>query len=147
MSNKITENETKFLLYKTDNNQIKVDVLIQDETVWLTQQQMPELFQKSRSTINEHIKNIYMENELTQEDSMKKFGNFEFAKKPTNYYNLDGFLQFNEKEILHHKGRISHEVAVSLALDEYEKYRVIQDREYLSDFDKLLLEMEKYDED
>jgi hypothetical protein len=38
-------------------------------------------------------------------------------------------------------------VAVSLALDEYEKYRVIQDREYLSDFDKLLLEIEKYDED
>ena len=80
---------TKFLLYKTDNDQIKVDVLIQDETVWLTQQQMSELFQKSRSTINEHIKNIYMENELTQEDSMKKFGNSEFAKKPTNYYNLD----------------------------------------------------------
>jgi len=60
---------------------------------------------------------------------------------------LDGFLQFNEKEILHHKGRISHEVAVSLALDEYEKYRVIQDREYLSDFDKVLLEMGKDDED
>ena len=59
---------------------------------------------------------------------------------------LDGFLQFNEKEILNHKGKVSHEVAVSLALDEYEKYRVVQDREYLSDFDKLLLEMEKDDE-
>ena len=59
---------------------------------------------------------------------------------------LDGFLQFNEKEILNHKGKVSHEVAVSLALDEYEKYRVIQDREYLSDFDKLLLEMGKDDE-
>ena len=55
---------------------------------------------------------------------------------------LDAFLQFNEKEILEHKGKISHEVAATLALNEYEKYRVIQDREYLSDFDKLLLEME-----
>ena len=56
------------------------------------------------------------------------------------------FYSFNEKEILNHKGKVSHEVAVSLALDEYEKYRVIQDREYLSDFDKLLLEMGKDDE-
>lgn len=55
---------------------------------------------------------------------------------------LDAFLQFNEKEVLEHKGKISHEVAVTLALNEFEKYRVIQDKEYLSDFDKLLLEME-----
>ena len=55
---------------------------------------------------------------------------------------LDAFLQFNEKEVLEHKGKISHEVAVTLALNEFEKYRVIQDKEYLSDFDKLLLKME-----
>ena len=55
---------------------------------------------------------------------------------------LDAFLQFNEKEVLEHKGKISHEVAVALALNEFEKYRVAPDREYLSDFDKLLLEME-----
>ena len=55
---------------------------------------------------------------------------------------LDAFLQFNEKEVLEHKGKVSHEVAVTLALNEFEKYRVIQDKEYLSDFDKLLLEME-----
>lgn len=55
---------------------------------------------------------------------------------------LDAFLQFNEKEVLEHKGKISHEVAITLALNEYEKYRVIQNREYLSDFDKLLLKME-----
>ena len=55
---------------------------------------------------------------------------------------LDAFLQFNEKEVLEHKGKISHEVAVALALNEFEKYRVIQDKEYLSDFDKLLLKME-----
>jgi hypothetical protein len=329
-------NPTKFLLYKTDNNQIKVDVLIQDETVWLSIEQMAELFSKSRSTINEHILNIYKEGELEKEDSLRKIGISDFSTKPTNYYNLDviisvgyrvkslqgtrfrqwatrhlkefiikgftmdderlkdprqifgkdyfdeqlerirdirsserriyqkitdiymqcsadydknhqitkeffatvqnklhwaivgetvaeiiynradsqkpfmgltswknapsgkirktdvvvaknylkeeeleffnrivtmyldyaefqaknkrvmymkdwvdkldGFLQFNEKEILNHKGKVSHEVAVSLALDEYEKYRVIQDREYLSDFDKLLLEMGKDDE-
>jgi hypothetical protein len=56
---------------------------------------------------------------------------------------LDAFLQFNEKEVLEHKGTISHEVAVALALNEYEKYRVAQDRLFMSDFDKLLLEMEE----
>ena len=55
---------------------------------------------------------------------------------------LDAFLQFNEKEVLKHKGKISHEVAVALALNEFEKYRVVQDRLFMSDFDRLLLEME-----
>jgi hypothetical protein len=89
MRNNITENKTKFLLYKTDNDQIKVDVLIQDETVWLSIEQMAELFSKSRSTINEHILNIYKEGELEKEESLRKIGNSDFSTKPTNYYNLD----------------------------------------------------------
>jgi len=323
-------NETKFLLYKNENQKIKVDVLIENETVWLSIEQMAELFSKGRSTINEHILNIYKENELEKELSMRKIGKTDFSTKPTNYYNLDiiisvgyrvkshqgtrfrqwatkhlkefiikgftmdderlkdprqifakdyfeeqlerirdvrsserrlyqkitdiyaecsvdydpnhqlsqdffatvqnklhwaivgetaaeiiynrvdsqkqnmgltswknspkgkirksdvviaknylsenelnffsriitmyldyaemqalsnrvmymkdwiikldAFLQFNEKDILQHKGKISKDVAHSLALNEYEKYRVIQDRDYLSDFDKLLLE-------
>jgi len=50
---------------------------------------MAELFDKSKSTINEHIQNIYAEKELILEDTMRKFGNSEFSTKPTNYYNLD----------------------------------------------------------
>ena len=50
---------------------------------------MAELFQKSRSTINEHILNIYEEKELDNEQSMRKIGNSDFSTKPTNYYNLD----------------------------------------------------------
>lgn len=59
------------------------------ETVWLTQDQMAELFEKSKSTINEHIQNIYIEKELNEAETMRKFGNSEFSTKPTNYYNLD----------------------------------------------------------
>ena len=62
---------------------------MKDDTVWLTQDQMAELFDKAKSTINEHIQNIYDEKELISEETMKKFGNSEFATKPTNYYNLD----------------------------------------------------------
>lgn len=49
---------------------------------------------------------------------------------------LDAFLKFNEEQILGDAGEISHEVAEALALKEYEKYRVIQDKDYLSDFDR-----------
>jgi len=277
--------QTQFLLYKAEDGKIKVDVLIQDETVWLTIEQMAELFGKSRSTINEHILNIYKEGELEKEKSMRKIGNSDFSTKPTNFYNLDviisvgyrvksiqgtrfrqwatkhlkefiikgftmdderlkepknvfgkdffatvqnklhwaivgetaaeiiynrvdsnkenmglttwknapdgkirktdvvvaknylneeeldffnrivtmyldyaemqalkkkvlymkdwvtkldAFLQFNEKEVLEHKGTVSNKIATELALTEYEKYRVIQDRLYKSDFDILL---------
>jgi len=49
---------------------------------------------------------------------------------------LNAFLKFNEEEILQDSGMISHEVAQALALKEYERYRVIQDRNYVSDFDR-----------
>jgi hypothetical protein len=82
-------NNTNIIIYQTQDGQTKIETKLENETVWLSQEQMSELFQKSRSTINEHIKNIYRENELEESTSMKKFGNSEFAKKPTNYYNLD----------------------------------------------------------
>ena len=77
------------ILYTTEDGVTKVDVTFEDETVWLTQDQMADLFQKSKSTINEHIKNIYSEGELNESSTMRKFGNSEFSTKPTNYYNLD----------------------------------------------------------
>jgi hypothetical protein len=85
----MSENFGEIILYKSEDGNIKVDVLMQDKTVWLTQNQMSTLFQKSASTINEHIKNVFEEGELIEGDVMKKFGNSEFSKKPTNYYNLD----------------------------------------------------------
>lgn len=72
-----------------ENQGVKLEVNLKDETVWLTQAQMAELFEKSKSTINEHIKNIYKEGELTENETLTKFGNSEFTDKPTNYYNLD----------------------------------------------------------
>lgn len=80
---------TQFLLYKGENGKIKVDVLVQDETVWLSIEQMAELFGKGRSTINEHILNIYEEKELEKDTSMRKIGISDFSTKPTNFYNLD----------------------------------------------------------
>ncbi len=72
-----------------ENQGIKLEVNMKGETVWLTQEQMAKLFKKAKSTINEHIKNIYETNELLNAETMCKFGNPEFSDKPTNYYNLD----------------------------------------------------------
>ena len=72
-----------------ENQDVKLEVNLKDETVWLTQEQMSQLFKKAKSTINEHIKNIYKDGELEENETMTKFGNSEFSDKPTNYYNLD----------------------------------------------------------
>jgi hypothetical protein len=323
---------TQFLLYKSENGNIKVDVLVQDETVWLTQEQMGELFGRDRTVITKHINNIFKEGELEEKSNVQNL-HIAFSDKPVKFYNLDviisvgyrvkslqgtrfrqwatqhlkefiikgftmdderlkdpsqifgkdyfdeqlerirdvrsserrlyqkitdiyaqcsadydpnhetskeffatvqnklhwaivgetaaeiiynrvdsnkdnigltnwknsphgkirradvvvaknyltleeldffnrivtmyldhaefqaknkqvmtmkdwvtkldAFLQFNEKEVLEHKGKISHEIAIALALDEYEKFRVVQDKEYVSDFDRLFLEAEK----
>ena len=79
----------EIILYKSVDGNIKVDVLFEEETVWLTQDQMSMLFGKAKSTINEHINNVYSEGELSEEQTMRKFGNSEFSTKPTNFYNLD----------------------------------------------------------
>ena len=66
-----------------------IDVRLDGDTVWLTQEQMAELFGKAKSTINEHIKNVFEEGELVPEQVMRKIGISEFSTKPTNFYNLD----------------------------------------------------------
>ena len=78
------------IIYQTEDGKVKIETHFEDETVWLNIDQIAELFQKSRSTINEHILNIFKENELEKESSMRKIGNSDFSTKPTNFYNLDG---------------------------------------------------------
>ncbi len=72
----------EILLYKTSEGNIKIDVLLQDDTVWLTQEQMAMLLGKTRSTINEHIQNIFKEGELEEPLSLKRFGISEFQHPP-----------------------------------------------------------------
>ena len=80
---------SEMLIYQNKEGDIKIDVRLEEETVWLTQDQISLLFGKAKSTINEHIKNIYEEQELKEATSMKKFGISECQQKVHNYYNLD----------------------------------------------------------
>ncbi len=77
------------LIYQAPDGRIKIDVRLEDETVWLTQDHMAQLFGKAKSTINEHIKNIFAEGELVEGQVIKKFGISEFQQKAPYFYNLD----------------------------------------------------------
>ena len=83
------ENKGNVIIYQSEDGVVRLDVRLEDKTVWLTIDQMAELFGKSRSTINEHILHIYEEGELEEDKTMRKIGNSDFSTKPTNLYNLD----------------------------------------------------------
>ena len=95
MADKIGTNEYgEILIYQTDDGQTNIEVKIEDDTVWLTQQQMSELFQTSRTNVVEHIKHIYEEGELDEISTCRNFrqvrkeGNREVTRQ-IPYYNLD----------------------------------------------------------
>jgi len=81
--------EERIVIFQTDDEKVSVEVRFGDDTVWLTQDQMATLFNKSKSTINEHILHIFEEKELSPEISVRKIGISDFSTKPTNFYNLD----------------------------------------------------------
>ena len=95
MADKIgTDEYGEILIYQTDDGQTNIEVKIEDDTVWLTQQQMSELFQTSRTNVVEHIKHIYEEGELDEISTCRNFrqvrkeGNREVTRQ-IPYYNLD----------------------------------------------------------
>ena len=90
----LEKNQGEIIIYQTDDGNTKIDVKMKDETVWLTQQQMAELFQTSRTNVIEHIKNIYADGELEEKATCQNFrqvrmeGNREVTRE-LPYYNLD----------------------------------------------------------
>lgn len=84
-------NNSEILIYQSENGMTKIDVKIIDETVWLTQAQLCELYQTSKSNISEHIKHIFEEGELQQEAVVRKFRTTGADGKNYNvvHYNLD----------------------------------------------------------
>ncbi len=95
MADKIgTDEYGEMLIYQTDDGQTNIEVKIEDDTVWLTQQQMSELFQTSRTNVVEHIKHIYEEGELDEISTCRNFrqvrkeGNREVTRQ-IPHYNLD----------------------------------------------------------
>lgn len=89
--------QNNFLIYSTPNNDVRVDVFVQDETVWLTQKSLAQLFDTTPQNITTHLKNIYEDAELLEEATCKEFlqvqmeGSREVSRK-TKFYNLDAII-------------------------------------------------------
>jgi hypothetical protein len=96
MKNKKIEKEqnNKIILYNTEDGQTKIEVSLEDETVWLSQKQMAELFDKDVKTINEHIQNVYSEGELQKDPTVRNFRIVQkegdrAVSRDIEHYNLD----------------------------------------------------------
>ena len=91
------ENNNNIVIYQTDDGTTKIDVQLEDETVWLSQQQMADLYDTTKQNISLHIKNIFDEEELDINSTVKEFltvqkeGNRKVERK-VKYYNLDMIL-------------------------------------------------------
>ena len=198
----MTPYETReILFYKTDNGDVRVEILLYQENLQLTQAKMAELFEVQKAAISKHLKNIFESGELLEESVVSKMETTDSEGKRynINYYNLDAiiavgyrvnsrkatmfriwanriikefiikgyvmdderqarrgnvmhmrdwverldaFLQFNEEDILHDKGKVTAAIAKAFAESEFEKFRVLQDRTYQSDFDRLVAAVE-----
>ena len=96
------ENKSQIIIYQTENGETKLDVRFQDETVWLTQKLMAELFQTTSQNITIHLKNIFEEGELDEVATCKDFlqvqneGSRE-VKRTQKFYNLDAIISVGYK--------------------------------------------------
>ena len=89
--------KSQFLIYTAENGAIKIDVRFEDETVWLTQQLMAELFQTSQQNISLHLRNVYAEEELTPQATHKEFLSVRRegtrdVQRQIDFYNLDAII-------------------------------------------------------
>jgi len=158
------DNTSKVVLYTTNNGNVSVSVHYENETFWMTQKSLAELFGTTVANVNIHIKNILEEGELEEVATIKDSlivqieGSREVARKNRFYAEMmaednvlmsmsdwlketDNFLKNNRRAILRGKGTVSHEQAVAKAGGIFEQFRIRQDHDYISNFDR---EMEKY---
>ena len=93
---------TQIILYQTEDGETQIQVTMQDETVWLTQKEMAELFQRDQSVISRHINNVFKEGELDEESNMQKV-HIANSDKPVAYYNLDVIISVGYR-VKSHRG-------------------------------------------
>ena len=152
----VRSSAAEYLTFITATGEGDVNAIYSDENVWLTQKMMGVLYNVETNTINYHLKKIFMDKEVDENSVIRKFRITAADGKSysTNHYSLemimedwskrlDLFLMADDREILQDAGKITAEIAKAKAETEFEKYRVIQDRLFMSDFDKYMLELEE----
>lgn len=105
--------KSDLMLYQAEDGKTKIDVRLQDDTVWLTQKQMSELFQKDVRTVNEHIQNLFEEKELAEDSVIRDFRITAADGKTyeTMHYNLDVIISVGYRVKSHRGTQFAKEVA------------------------------------
>jgi hypothetical protein len=106
------ELKSEIILYQTADGTTKIDVRLEDETVWLTQEQIAELFQRERSVITKHINNIFTEGELESESNVQNM-HIALSDRPVKFYNLDVVISVGYR-VKSHRGVQFRKWATSL---------------------------------
>jgi len=96
------ERQNEILIYKTEDGKTDITVRLEHENVWLSQQQMAELYQTSRTNVIEHIKHIFEEGELTEESTCRKFRRVQTeggrnVEREIPFYNLDMIISLGDR--------------------------------------------------
>ena len=127
------ENHSDFILFKTEDEKISVDVRFEDETVWLTQDQMAALFERDRTVIVKHIANIFSEGELDKKSNVQ-FLHIANSDKPVKFYNLNVIISVGYR-VKSQRGT-QFRIWSTKRLNEYKKYQ----QKTLSEAEKNYLE-------
>ena len=168
---KLIRNSTaEFLIFTGQAGEQSIEARYEDETVWLSQKLMAALFDVDVRTVNEHLKNVYEQGEVTPEATIRKFrivqteGKREVVRS-VDFYNLDAIIsvgyrvnsvratqfrqwatrvlrEFAIKGYVLDNGKITAQITKDFAESEFEKYRIMQDRLFESDFDKVMRQLE-----
>lgn len=134
----LTPKENSFILYTTPEGAVKLTVLLQDETIWLTQKAMGILFDTTPQNITIHLKNSFESGELNAEATCKENLQVQMESLANS---VDKFLNFKEFKILDGKGTKSHQQAISKAGKEYDHFNKTQ--KIISDFDKQIKKLKE----
>ena len=165
----IRSSVAEFLIFETQAKEDSIEVRYEDNTLWLTQKMMAQLFSVESNIITYHLQDLFRSKEITEDSTTRKFRvvqtegiddlehivsafldiaeNRAKRKIPMTMENwasrIDKFLLADDRDILENAGKISAEIAKEKAESEFEMYRVIQDRTFKSDFDLFSEEIEK----
>lgn len=118
----------EFLLYETEDGRVRVECRFAEDTLWLSQGLMAELFQTTPQNVTQHLKALYAEGEITPEATCKEYLQVRAEGSRTEVFlrdwasKLDDFLRFNDRRVLGDAGKVSHAQAIAHAEQEYEQY-------------------------
>ena len=158
--NNKAKNHSKMIIYTTEDGLAKIETTFDGDTVWLSIDQMAELFQRDRSVIGKHVRSIFKEGELRKEAVWAKFAYLDFAERQAEREqamtmqdwseHLDRILTMSGEQLLNGNGSVSHQQAIDKATGEYRKYKARTlsevERDYLDAIKLLEEKIEKIDE-